>query len=113
REERTMPMDCIIAQCMLLFPGFLDGKTATARKSWCSNRMLPPHFVFAGEPNNDVFAEVTTYCEPGNATFSYQTKAWFDKRVMREWIGRGERPKRPHPGMPQSAQRCCRTATAC
>ncbi|EGZ21178.1 hypothetical protein PHYSODRAFT_497151 [Phytophthora sojae] len=48
-------------------------------------RMLPPRFVFAGEPDNDVYAEVSTYCEPGVATFSCQTKAWFDERVMLEF----------------------------
>ncbi|KAE9043982.1 hypothetical protein PR001_g3265 [Phytophthora rubi] len=49
-------------------------------------RMLPPHFVFAGEPDNDVYNEVKTYCEPGVTTFSVQTKAWFVERVMLEWI---------------------------
>jgi hypothetical protein len=178
REERPVSMDCIIDHCMVLLPGFIENKSATARKSWCSKfmrrngltirrishsgrkkhsellvlrdafacevtkllvdhfldastaspppytlynmdqnavycdvgskttvdfvgvtrvpahgggkggyrctaallvcadgRMLPPHFVFAGEPDNDVYYVVQTYCEPGVATFSVQTKA--------------------------------------
>ncbi|KAJ8548620.1 hypothetical protein ON010_g11052 [Phytophthora cinnamomi] len=49
-------------------------------------RMLSPHFVFAGEPDNGVYNEVKTYCEPSVATDSVRTKAWFDGRVMLKWI---------------------------
>ncbi|KAE8915023.1 hypothetical protein PF005_g13722 [Phytophthora fragariae] len=46
----------------------------TALLAFADGRMLP-HFEFAGEPDNDVYNEVKTYCEPGVATFSVQTKA--------------------------------------
>ncbi|KAE9252566.1 hypothetical protein PF004_g1914 [Phytophthora fragariae] len=45
-------------------------------------RMLPPHFVFAGESDSDVNKKY--HCKPDVATFSVQSKAWFDERVMLE-----------------------------
>ena len=39
RDERPVSMQCIIAQCMVLLPGFMNDKTDTARTSWCSKFM--------------------------------------------------------------------------
>ncbi|KAE8913042.1 hypothetical protein PF005_g12297 [Phytophthora fragariae] len=58
----------------------------TALLECADGRMRPPHFVFAGEPDQDVYNQVKTYYEPGVATFAVQTKAWFDECVMLEWI---------------------------
>lgn len=49
-------------------------------------RMLPPHFVFKGEPDGEVEQEVGLYCDSSIATFSVQSNAWFDERVMLEWV---------------------------
>lgn len=48
--------------------------------------MLPPHFVYKGQCGADVEREVKSYCDPSVATFSVQANAWFDERVMMEWI---------------------------
>ncbi|DBA02551.1 TPA: hypothetical protein N0F65_011023 [Lagenidium giganteum] len=49
-------------------------------------RILPPHFVFKGKPGGSVEAEVTAFTHPSVATFSVQENAWFDERVMLEWV---------------------------
>ncbi|GMF27040.1 unnamed protein product [Phytophthora lilii] len=49
-------------------------------------RVLPPHFAYNGVPGGDMEAEVTKYCSGEVATFSVQESAWFDERVMMEWI---------------------------
>jgi hypothetical protein len=48
--------------------------------------MLPPDFVFKGEPNQDVHEEVESFCDAETATFSVQKNAWFSEDVMMEWI---------------------------
>lgn len=53
----------------------------------CSDgRILPPDFVFSGKPGGDVEAEITAFVDESVATFSVQAKAWFDERVMLEWV---------------------------
>lgn len=55
----------------------------------CSDgRILPPHLVFRGKQGGDVEKEVTAFADESVATFSVQAKAWFDERVMMEWISR-------------------------
>ncbi|OWY94625.1 hypothetical protein PHMEG_00035593 [Phytophthora megakarya] len=49
-------------------------------------RILPPHFVFNGAPGGAVEHEVDCYRLGEVATFSVQSNAWFDDRVMHEWI---------------------------
>ncbi|RLN11030.1 hypothetical protein BBJ28_00009198 [Nothophytophthora sp. Chile5] len=49
-------------------------------------RMHPPHFVFKGVPGGTVEAQVRRFALPETATFSVQTKAWYNERVMMEWI---------------------------
>lgn len=51
-----------------------------------NGRIIPPHFVFNGTPGGDVEREVNSYCMGEVATFSVQNNAWFDERVMLEWI---------------------------
>lgn len=48
--------------------------------------MFPPHFVFKGAPAGAVEREVRMFAPPDVATFSVQENAWFDDRVMQEWI---------------------------
>lgn len=49
---------------------------ATLALSVCSDgRMLPPHFVFKGEPNKDLYSEIVSYCDQHEATFSTQKNA--------------------------------------
>ncbi|EGZ09752.1 hypothetical protein PHYSODRAFT_367588, partial [Phytophthora sojae] len=55
-------------------------------------RKFPPHFVFQGQPGGDVEREVRSYCEEEVATFSVQAKAWFDLRVMLDWIENAWKP---------------------
>jgi hypothetical protein len=82
-----MTADFVGVSCVPAHGGGKGGYRFTAALLVCADgRMLPPRFVFAGEPDNDVYDEVQTYCEPGVTTFSVQTKAWFDERVMLEWI---------------------------
>ncbi|GMG18440.1 unnamed protein product [Phytophthora fragariaefolia] len=38
-EERPVSIDCIIAQCASLLPDFIDGKTDSAKRSWCAKFM--------------------------------------------------------------------------
>ncbi|GMG17681.1 unnamed protein product [Phytophthora fragariaefolia] len=48
--------------------------------------MLPPHFVFKGQPGGEVEREVRSCVPPHVATYSVQENAWFDERVMLKWI---------------------------
>ncbi|DBA05416.1 TPA: hypothetical protein N0F65_007578 [Lagenidium giganteum] len=49
-------------------------------------RILPPYFVFKGKPGGSVEAEVTAFTHLSISTFSVQENAWFDERVMLEWV---------------------------
>lgn len=49
-------------------------------------RMHAPHFVFKAEPGGEVEREVRAFAVEEVATFSVQRNAWFDVRVMLEWI---------------------------
>ncbi|KAE8967831.1 hypothetical protein PR001_g27980 [Phytophthora rubi] len=54
--------------------------------------VLPPHFVFKGQPDGEVEREVRSYAPPHVATCSVQKNAWCDNRVMQEWIEESFRP---------------------
>ncbi|GMF23156.1 unnamed protein product [Phytophthora fragariaefolia] len=54
--------------------------------------VLPPHFVFKGQPGGTVEKEVQAYVPHHVATCSVQENAWFDVRVMLEWIDMSFRP---------------------
>ncbi|GMF59698.1 unnamed protein product [Phytophthora fragariaefolia] len=54
--------------------------------------MLPPHFVFKGQPGGEVEREVRSCLPPHVATCSMQENAWFDERVMLKWIEESFRP---------------------
>ncbi|KAE8911798.1 hypothetical protein PF005_g29039 [Phytophthora fragariae] len=54
--------------------------------------VLPPHFVFKGQPGEDVEKEVQSYVPHLMATSSVQENAWFDERVMLEWIETAYQP---------------------
>ncbi|KAF1314931.1 hypothetical protein FI667_g16380, partial [Globisporangium splendens] len=49
-------------------------------------QMHGPHFVFKVEPGGEVEREVRAYTLEEVGTFSVQRNAWFDVRVMLEWI---------------------------
>lgn len=51
-----------------------------------NGQMHAPHFVFKAEPGGEVEKEVRAYALEEVATFSVQRNAWFDVRVMLEWI---------------------------
>ncbi|GMF43165.1 unnamed protein product [Phytophthora fragariaefolia] len=55
-------------------------------------RVLPPHFVYNGVPGGDVEKEVNSLCLGDVATFSGQESAWFNDRVMLEWIDKCWKP---------------------
>ncbi|GMF20848.1 unnamed protein product [Phytophthora fragariaefolia] len=55
-------------------------------------RVLPPYFVYNGAPGGDVEREVSAFCLANVATFSVQECAWFDDRVMLEWIKKSWKP---------------------
>ncbi|GMF32548.1 unnamed protein product [Phytophthora lilii] len=57
-----------------------------AVRAAADGRVLPPHYVYNGDPGGDVEAEVTKYFSGEVAAFSVQKSAWFDERVMMEWI---------------------------
>jgi hypothetical protein len=50
--------------------------------------MHNPHFAFKGEDGCGVVDRVDRFVKPLEATFSVQSNAWFDERVMLEWIGK-------------------------
>ncbi|GMF50807.1 unnamed protein product [Phytophthora fragariaefolia] len=54
--------------------------------------VLSPHFVFKGQPGGEVEKELQSYVPPHVATCSVQENAWFDERVMHEWINHSFKP---------------------
>lgn len=48
--------------------------------------MVSPHSVFKGVPGGPVHQEVESFADEADATVSVQANAWFDQRVMLEWV---------------------------
>ncbi|GMF35090.1 unnamed protein product [Phytophthora fragariaefolia] len=63
-------------------------------------RVLPSHFVYNGAPGGDVEREVSAFFLADVATFSVQECAWFDDRVMLEWIDKSWKPDVVEPCVP-------------
>jgi DDE superfamily endonuclease len=51
-----------------------------------SGKQLEPYFVFKGQPGGTVESEVSHF--PIDGKYAMQQNAWFDERIMMDWIDR-------------------------
>lgn len=84
---RKTTVESVGARIVPVSTGGSESFRCTVALTVCADgRIFPPHFVYKGCQGADVQDEVEGYANDATATFSVQKNAWFDERVMLEWI---------------------------